>query len=204
MVSTLTRDADRNPGPADNDGSTRQTAPASHRSRASAAGVRVDNAAARGRGNAQPGLVATLSAEAQLLVVQVDGTPGYPPRGFCGIGVVVRNLAGSIVHVQTARAEAATSVEAEYQAIIAGLALMHQRHPGLAIRVLSDSRVVVDQLCKRAAVRAARLQAFHSKALELVGQFERIELRAIPRELNRLADALAWEAVGGRRRIVDF
>ncbi len=138
------------------------------------------------------------------LLLQVDGTPGFPPRGVAGLGIVVRGAQGQVLHTRALRAPAVTCNEAEYQALIAGLTFLHQRYPAHPVRCHSDSRVVVDQLTGRCAVRAGPLQPLYAAALALVGLFPNIELLAIPRELNRLADALAWEALGGRTTLVRF
>jgi ribonuclease HI len=135
------------------------------------------------------------------LLLQVDGTPGAAPRGMAGIGIVVRDQAGSVVAWQCARAPALTNNEAEYQAIIAGLELMLARYPGAAVRCLTDSQIAVEQIAGRSAVRASALQPLHQRARALASQFDDLTFVAIPRELNRLADALAWEALTGRRGI---
>ena len=140
------------------------------------------------------------------LLLQVDGTPGFPARGVAGLGIVVRSARGEVLRIHGACAPAATCNEAEYQALIAGLTLLQHDFPGASARCLTDSRVVVDQLCGRAAVRAPSLAPLYAQAHTLLATFGagQIELVSIPRELNRLADALAWEALGGRRGIVRF
>lgn len=136
-----------------------------------------------------------------MLVLQVDGTPGFPPRGVAGLGIVVRTLDGRILALRCIRAPAATNNEAEYQALIAGLTFVRQRYPTVHLRCLTDSQIVVEQLAGRSAVRAAPLQPLYTQALHLLQEFAAVEIVHIPRTLNRLADALAWEALGGRRRL---
>jgi ribonuclease HI len=138
------------------------------------------------------------------LLLQVDGTPGFPARGVVGLGVVVRRADGEVLRIHTARAAGITCNEAEYQALIAGLALLRREFAGAPVRCLSDSQVMVEQLCGRAAVRAQALAPLYAQARALLAQFEptQVELVAIPRELNRLADALAWEVLGGRCGLV--
>lgn len=138
------------------------------------------------------------------LILQVDGTPGHPPTGIAGLGLVVRGPRGDVLRTRCLRAPAASCNAAEYQALIAGLELMLHTFPGAGVRCLSDSRLVVDQLAGRAAVREEGLRALHTRAQALTRQFARLELVAIPRELNRLADALAWEALGGRQMIIRY
>ena len=90
-------------------------------------------------------------------------------------------------------------MEAEYQAVIAGLELVQRRYGGAAVRCLSDCRIVIEQLNGRYAVRAAGLKPLHARATQLARQLGRVEFRTIPRELNELADALAgFRAAHGR------
>jgi ribonuclease HI len=137
-------------------------------------------------------------------MLQVDGTPGSPPRGQAGIGIVVRGAWGQILTTRCIRAPALTSNAAEYQALIAGLTLMLDAYPTAPVRCVSDSKVIVDQLNGVAAIRAPQLIPLYHQARELLRQFAQIKLIAIPRELNQLADALAWEALGGRSALIRF
>ncbi len=142
--------------------------------------------------------------EQPLLILQVDGSPGAKPRGLAGVGAVVRDTSGRVLSWRCANWPAYTNNEAEYQALIFGLELMLQRYPGAPVRCLTDSRMVVDQLAGRSAVHAKALQPLHLQASALARRFARIEFIAIPRVLNRLADALAWEAIEGRQALMDF
>jgi ribonuclease HI len=140
----------------------------------------------------------------QMLILQVDGTPGAQPRGMAGVGAVVRDGEGRVLNWRCACLPARTSNEAEYQAVIFGLGLVLRRYPTAAVRCLTDSRIVVDQLAGRNAVHAKALQQLHTHAAALARRCARIEFVAIPRVLNRLADALAWEAIEGRNELMDF
>lgn len=123
---------------------------------------------------------------------------------MAGLGVVVRGPQGAIWTWRCATAPALTCNEAEYQAVICGLRLILERYPGARARCLSDSRVVVDQLSGRCPVRADGLRPLHAIAAGLAGQLPAVAFQHIPRELNRLADALAWEALVGRRLLADL
>lgn len=141
---------------------------------------------------------------AERLLLQIDGTPGSPPRVHAGLGIVVRAADGRLLHTRCARAPAWTCNEAEYQALITGLRFVVARYPHTPVRCLTDSRIVVDQVTGTATVHAAALKPLYIAARALVAQCADLELIAIPRDLNRLADALAWEALRGRRRITQF
>jgi ribonuclease HI len=140
----------------------------------------------------------------QLLILQVDGTPGAQPRGLAGVGAVMRGTDGRVLLWRCATLPARTNNEAEYQAVIFGLELALRRFPGAALRCLTDSRIVVDQLAGRSAVNAKALQPLHAHTLMLVRRCAKVEFVPIPRALNRLADALAWEAIDGRQGLVEF
>lgn len=114
----------------------------------------------------------------------------------------MRGPSGAIWSWRCAQAPAATCNEAEYQAVICGLELVLERYPQARVRCLSDSRVVVEQLSGRCQVRAGSLQLLHQRASALAARTVWAEFVHIPRELNRLADALAWEALAGPQQIV--
>lgn len=131
----------------------------------------------------------------------MDGTPGARPRGIAGVAAVLRGPHGHVWAWRAGCAPAATCNEAEYQAVIFGLRLVLERYPQAGVRCLSDSQVVVEQLAGRAAVHAVGLAPLHARASTLASRLGVVGFVHIPRELNRLADALAWEALEGRRRI---
>jgi ribonuclease HI len=132
-------------------------------------------------------------------VLQVDGTPGQFGGGIAGVAAVLRGPYGEILTWRHGCVPAATSNAAEYQAVIFGLQLVLERYGQARVRCLSDSRVAVDQLSGRAAVRAASLAPLHALAAALAARLTQITFVHIPREVNRLADALAWEALEGRK-----
>jgi ribonuclease HI len=122
-------------------------------------------------------------------------------RGTAGIGVVLRDAAGQVLMWRCLRAPARSNNEAEYQAVISGLGVLLAYYPQRQAICLTDSRIVVEQLAGRSAVRSAALQPLHARAAVLASQCPSLRIIAIPRELNRLADALAWEALSGRQQI---
>lgn len=122
-------------------------------------------------------------------------------RGVAGVGVVLRDVAGHVLMWRCLRAPARSNNEAEYQAVICGLGLLLEHYPQRQAICLTDSRIVVEQLAGRSAVRSVALQPLHARAAALAAQCLSLRFVAIPRELNQLADALAWEALEGRRAI---
>lgn len=129
------------------------------------------------------------------LIVQVDGTPGLMHANLAGLGLVLRNPYGQVLAWRCSLAAAQTNNEAEYQAVIAGLGLALEHNPLAAIICLSDSRVVIEQLRGTCAVRSPALKRLYDEAKTIMERTVALRLVFIPRELNRLADALAWEAL---------
>lgn len=111
-----------------------------------------------------------------------------------GIAVVVRNPVGQIVDAVSCCLEGMTNNEAEYEALILGLELALARGDQAAtFRV--DSQVVVGQVAGRFAVRDRKLAPRHERASRLLARLPEATLAFVPRERNRLADALAAEAL---------
>ncbi len=133
------------------------------------------------------------------LILQVDGTPGALRAGLAGVAAVIRGPHGHVWTWRCGCVPAATCNEAEYQAVIFGLQLVIERFPQAGVRCLTDSRVVVEQLTGRVAVRTTGLAPLHARAVALARRLSAAQFVHIPRELNRLADALAWEALEGRQ-----
>ena len=67
-------------------------------------------------------------------------------------------------------------------------ALRHGLH---RITVFTDSRLMAGQMTGEFAVKTMSLLPFVKKAVELRRRFEFFEIHAVPREKNKLADALS-------------
>jgi len=118
-----------------------------------------------------------------------------------GVAVVVRNTAGQILDATSCCLEGMTNNEAEYEALILGLELAVARAERSAT-FCTDSQVVVGQVSGQFAVRDQKLAPRHERAKQLLALLPAAELAFVPREHNRLADALAAEALDeglGRR-----
>ena len=129
------------------------------------------------------------------IVVQVDGATGRD-RTSTGLAVVVRDAEGHILDWVVERTRGLDNTAAEYAALILGLEVALRRQAEV-VHVYSDSEVVVHQMNGRFAVRSSRLRHWHEKACALARQFRRVTYTHIAREHNRLADALANEALMG-------
>ncbi len=132
----------------------------------------------------------------RVVVAYADGASRGNP-GPASLGVVVYDEAGEELHRSSRALGHATNNQAEYRAAIAAL----EAALGLGAREVElhmDSELVVRQLSGRYRVRNPRLIPLQKRMLDLRSRFERVTVRHIPREQNRVADALANEALDRR------
>jgi len=124
-------------------------------------------------------------------------------QGASGLAAIARDEHDQICYWWKKRAGRMTNNEAEYAAVIFALEQMlkirgRDKIPGLII--YSDSQIVVEQMSGRAATNAPALRVCQARLRLLVKRFANVSFRHISREQNRLADALAFEAVEGLPR----
>lgn len=122
-----------------------------------------------------------------------------PDAGATGLAAIVRDGSWGIRHWWSRKAGRMTCNEAEYAAVILALESLRSLHPQ-EIHIYSDSQVVVHQMQGLAAARAPAMRQSQARTRALVVEFECVQFHHIPREANRLADALANDAVDGRWR----
>lgn len=128
-------------------------------------------------------------------LVYTDGAI-RPDREISGLGAIVKNDRGEVCHWWQKRAGAMTCNQAEYAAVIFALERLHNLHSG-EVEVYTDSLLLVDQMRGQAMARAAKLKNAYVRLRALVTLFKRVNFHHIPRERNRLADALASDAADG-------
>lgn len=131
----------------------------------------------------------------ERLVIHVDGA--IAGNRHTGIAAVARSEKGYYLGWISRRLPRMTNNEAEYQAALLGLELAHALAAG-RVDVVSDSEVVVRQMAGTSRVNSPRLKELHRRTCQVVADFEQVRFVYVGREENRLADALAAEALGGR------
>jgi len=115
------------------------------------------------------------------------GSRGNP--GPAASAAVLLDAQGEVVEEVSAFLGVATNNVAEWTALLLGLEAAARRGiRSLAIRM--DSELVVKQLRGEYRVKHAGLQPLHRKATRLLGSFEAVEVRHVPRKQNVLADRL--------------
>jgi len=129
----------------------------------------------------------------EYLAVYCDGGIGGTGQAT-GLGVVVRDKENEIVGLVKRSMPAMTNNEAEYAALILALQTVKRFAPR-TLHVYMDSEVVVGQMQGRFAVHSPTLKRWHTQACRLARHYPEIVFTCIPRDANRLADALANEAL---------
>lgn len=127
------------------------------------------------------------------LVAHVDGGARGNP-GPAGYGVVIEDHQGKPIAEFSRYLGHRTNNFAEYSGLIAALnyTLEHQ-HP--ALRVLSDSELMVRQLNGVYKVRSPELRPLYEEARRLARQLKWFRIEHVRREQNAAADRLANEAM---------
>jgi ribonuclease HI len=126
-----------------------------------------------------------LPAEATLFAD--GGSRGNP--GPAASGAVIVDPAGEVVAEAGRFLGVATNNVAEWTALLIGLeAAVERGIRRLAVRM--DSELVVKQVRGEYKVKHVTLQPLHRKALALLRKFEYVDIKHVPRKLNKLADGL--------------
>jgi len=124
-----------------------------------------------------------------LHVANIDGASRGNP-GPAAYAVVIRDPAGHVVLELAKRLGRETNNVAEYYALLA--ALDYAASNGIsALRIRSDSELLVRQMQGRYKVKSTDLKPLHERAQKLSRQLGYFAIEHVRREQNRDADALA-------------
>jgi ribonuclease HI len=127
------------------------------------------------------------------LVAHSDGGARGNP-GPAGFGVVIEDQSGRKVAELSEYLGHQTNNFAEYQGLIAALEYAIQHGPK-ALKLISDSELLVRQIKGIYKVKNLTLQDLHARAKELIARLEWFSIGHALREHNRDADRLANEAM---------
>jgi ribonuclease HI len=130
---------------------------------------------------------------AHYLIAHSDGGARGNP-GPAGYGVLIHDEAGRKVAALSQYLGRQTNNFAEYQGLIAALEYAVQ-HGYRALRLISDSELLVRQVKGIYKVKNLILKDLHARAKELIGQLDWFSIEHAPREHNREADRLANAAM---------
>ena len=129
----------------------------------------------------------------RYLVAHSDGGARGNP-GPAGYGVVIKDEAGNKVAALSEYLGHQTNNFAEYQGLIAALEYAIKHGPK-ALKLISDSELLVRQIKGIYKVKNATLQDLHGRAKELIAQLDWFSIGHALREHNQEADRLANEAM---------
>jgi ribonuclease HI len=128
-------------------------------------------------------------------IANIDGASRGNP-GPASYAVILKDPSGKVIFQLGKKIGRQTNNVAEYYALLAALdyAVLH----GIkALRIRSDSDLLVQQMRGRYRVKSADLKPLHERAVKLVRQLDYFAIEHIPREMNREADGLANQALDG-------
>jgi ribonuclease HI len=124
--------------------------------------------------------------------IYIDGASRGNP-GASGLGVLIKDREGNIRRIKRYLG-ILTNNQAEYEALIAALKAAKELKKS-HLKIYTDSLLLANQINGVWRVHNPKIRALHKKAKELISEFEGVEIKHIPRELNREADRLANEAI---------
>ena len=127
------------------------------------------------------------------LIAHTDGGARGNP-GPAGYGVVVRDSHGNKVASLSQYLGKQTNNFSEYQALIAALEYAVEHEPK-ALKVISDSELLVRQIKGIYKVKEPTLRDLHARAKELISQLSWFDIEHVLRGHNREADELANAAM---------
>jgi len=131
-------------------------------------------------------------------IANIDGGSRGNP-GPAAYGVVIRNSRGEIVANLKKYIGRTTNNVAEYYGLIAALDYA-QSHGVRALRIESDSELLVKQMRGQYKVKSDDLRPLFERARKMSRSFEWFKIEHVFRERNREADALANEALDDTSR----
>lgn len=123
------------------------------------------------------------------LVGYIDGGARGNP-GPAGYGVVIEDELGRPVAALSEYLGRQTNNYAEYSGLLAALNYA-VRHGFKALKLISDSELMVKQINGQYKVSSPTLKELHDRAMKLIDQLDCFEIKHVLREKNREADRLA-------------
>ena len=127
------------------------------------------------------------------VVAHVDGGARGNP-GPAAIGVVVSSPDGEVLDEVAERIGVATNNVAEYRALLRGL----ERAKALGAReieIVNDSELIARQVSGVYKVKHPAMKPLHAEAIAALREFDRWQIRSVPRAVNARADELVNEAL---------
>ena len=142
-------------------------------------------------GNMDEKLVGTISQYCLLTwEVYVDGASNQKGSR---VGLVLMSPKKVVIEKSLRLDFSATNNEAEYEALLEGMAMV-QRMGGKSIKLFSDSRLVVGQVRGEFEAKDERMQGYLGQVKCMQSKFDSFDLLHVPRSGNAHTDSLAMLA----------
>ena len=125
--------------------------------------------------------------------IYTDGASRGNP-GHAGTGIVILDKNGKVLDQFGEYIGKATNNVAEYKGLISALKRAKKYLPCSATLML-DSELVVRQIKGEYRAKDETLKAYLEFANQLLSEFDKYEVKHIPREKNKAADRLANQAI---------
>ncbi len=136
----------------------------------------------------------------EKFIIYTDGGARGNP-GPAAAGVVIADVEGRILKEYSHYLGETTNNRAEYEAVILGMQKAKQlKAKSLEIRI--DSELIGYQLMGRYKVKDIDLQPLFIKAWNLLQDFEKVEIKLIPREQNKKADKLVNQELDSKNKLL--
>ena len=129
--------------------------------------------------------------------VYVDGVANQ--RGS-GVGLVLECPEETIIEKSLRLGFSTTNNEAEYEALLQGMAMV-RKMGGKVVEMFSDSRLVVGQVKGKSEAKDTRMQEYLSQVKRLQSDFDLFSLSHVSRNGNTHADSLATLATSLARSL---
>ncbi len=136
-------------------------------------------------------------AENKVYSLYVDGA-SQESNTKGGIGGVIY-LNDSEIESFSENIGPATNNEAEYTALLRGLAFLEKYQPD-EVYIFADSELMVKQINGEYKVRNDRLAKLYNQAINLLDRLDSWNIEHVPRERNKEADKLSKQALLKKRR----
>jgi ribonuclease HI len=140
----------------------------------------------------RPATTFSNAPEHHLVAYSDGGARGNP--GPAGYGVVIQDETGKKVAALSEYLGHQTNNVAEYQGLIAALEYAVS-HGHKALKVISDSELLVRQIKGIYKVKNSTLQELHGRAKDLIAQLDWFSIGHVLRGHNKEADTLANAAM---------
>ena len=140
------------------------------------------------------------------IVATVDGSCN-PNPGKMGIGVILEevsgqkdydNCAGEVLYVASELIGYGTNNVAEYRAILQALKIAHEKFSTPKILVVSDSKLVCEQLQGTYKIRSKKLRELNQTLKDYFTNFSSVHILWKPRTSARLVQADILSKQGAR------